>query len=132
MKIGIYEVGSTVLLSAALACGALAQAHELPNSIPERVRTLLDNQCITCHSEPAKSVGYLDLGRWTMTPDGGFGFIHQDSFKKQRPSRETMGVLLERITTSDEELHMPLGDTLESEDMALLVDWLTEQLRAQH
>jgi hypothetical protein len=130
MKIGVYEAGATALLAAALACGALAQAHELPNSIPERVRTVLDDRCIICHSEPWEDMGGLDLGHWTATPDGKFGFVHQDSFKKQRPSRETMGVLLDRITTSDKDEHMPLGGDLSPEELTPLVQWLSEQLKS--
>lgn len=107
---------------------AAVHADELPHAIPENVRVTLENRCIICHSDTSKKFGQLDLRQWTETPDGRFGFIHLDSFKKQRPSHYTMGVLLDRIITTDEDAHMPVGETLKPEELAPLVEWLSKQL----
>lgn len=109
---------------------APAIADPLPSSIPERVRLTLENRCTICHSDTSAEFGRLDLGHWAETPDGSFSFIHQDSFNKQRSAHHTMGVLLDRVLSSDPDAHMPPGETVESNELEPLVEWLKSQLKS--
>jgi hypothetical protein len=92
--------------------------------MPERVAWVIENRCATCHSDTSAKFGRLDLTKWVETPDGGYGFVHLDASKKQRPSRDTFETLLERVTSSDPDEFMPVGDVLKPEDLDALVEWL--------
>jgi hypothetical protein len=119
------NIVAPIALAASIIVSPSAQP---PVDMPAGVRATLENRCIICHSDPSQDFGGLDLSHWAETPDGGIGFVHLDAFKKQRPSQHTFRVVLDRLTTTDADLHMPLGDTLKPDVLQELVDWISAQI----
>jgi hypothetical protein len=122
----------------ALTCAVVARADappywppppQLPKSIPHGVFDTLDNRCIICHSSTWDEFGRLDLSKWVDTPDGKQGFVHLDAQGKQRPSEYTFRQILDRITTTDPDAHMPLGGDLGKGDLDEFAQWLSSQLQ---
>lgn len=113
----------------AAAWSPLSSADPLPVSIPAPVVTVLQNECILCHSEISNDFGRLDMSQWVDTPDGQQGFAHLGADGKQLPSRVTFREVLDRITTTDKDKHMPLGYTLKPEEDAPLRAWLEAKIK---
>lgn len=117
----IFSLGTLFLVS------QIARAGELPPSMPSVVFRVLDNYCIKCHADTSKDFGRLDMSKWVETPDGGMGFVHLDRNLKQRPSRHTFREVLDRIRSTDPDLHMPPKDDLKADDFAALEAWIHQQ-----
>jgi hypothetical protein len=97
------------------------------NRVPCRVAYLITNNCVKCHDNADDELhGNLDLSRWVDTGNGVMGFPHLDKRGNQRPARETLNLILERLATTDPKRRMPLQMTISSQDRQELFIWAQE------
>ncbi len=94
---------------------------------PCQVSFLLEKNCVSCHGESFAG-GNLNLARWIKTSDG-MSFPHTDENGNQFTKRETLTRVLDRVSTSDPNLQMPLRRHMSSAERQALFLWLQEELK---
>ena len=88
---------------------------------PCAVSFVLEKNCATCHRK-AGAGGGLDLTGWVPDKGGGFTFPHVKD-GNQLTRKATFTALVERLTTTDEALRMPLGRHISVKDREDLFRW---------
>jgi hypothetical protein len=83
--------------------------------------------CVSCHSS-VEGPGRLDFSSWKDIGGGVFSWAHLDANGNQLSRNESQKRILERITTPDRTLRMPLLRALPAEDFATFRDWLNTNL----
>lgn len=87
-----------------------------------QVKPLLADRCYTCHGALKQQAG-LRLDTAAALKQGG------DSGPAISPGKSSESLLIERLTTSDADLHMPPegeGSTLNAEELTLLKSWIDQ------
>lgn len=105
------------------SCYDFAPGQDPNGRPPCLVAYLFEKNCATCHSSSGAKGG-LDLTKWIDVGGGVFSFPHLDDNKKQYSRAQTLTVIAERLTTSDEEERMPSNKYISTEDLQTLVKWV--------
>ena len=93
---------------------------------PCLVASVLEKNCTTCHGSASASAG-LDLSTWKTLGESTMGFEHlQAGIQVDRC--ETFSRIINRISTSDANLQMPLAMHMEPQDRETLYLWAQDQL----
>ena len=87
---------------------------------PCKVAFLFEKNCGSCHGGLSPS-GDLNLTKWISTSKG-MGFPHMKSGQQVNP-KATFQTIAERLTTSDEDLRMPLLKYISPQDLQALYVW---------
>jgi hypothetical protein len=93
---------------------------------PCKVAHTFSKNCAQCHG-PSAAAGGLDLTQWVKTADGTMGFKHVKN-QNQLSSKASLGVILERLTTTDTDRRMPLAKFMNHQDLEELVLWTQQNL----
>jgi hypothetical protein len=107
-------------------CYDLAPGADAENRPPCGIAFTLRENCAMCHAGGAAAAG-LDLTAWTKDADGRATFLHV-SGGSQRSAEYIYTSILDRISTTDPNLSMPLGRTMSAKDREAIYLWINEQL----
>ncbi|HEX4925120.1 MAG TPA: hypothetical protein VFV50_13590 [Bdellovibrionales bacterium] len=129
-----------MLLTRIVLSGAFAHPNPDPNECydyapgvnpqarpPCQVAFIFEKNCASCHG-PTAAKGGLRLTEWVATEGGARGFTHKKA-GQQLPARESFTRILNRLTTSDPDARMPMGQSMPDPERVILVKWLEEQLK---
>jgi hypothetical protein len=97
-----------------------------PNRSPCAIAHVVSGQCAGCHSS-VSGPGHLDFTRWVDVGGGVFSWPHTDQSGVQLAPAESRRRMLERITSTDRRLRMPLLRAMPAEDFATFRTWLTTE-----
>jgi len=109
---------TTVLLATAFALNAPAFADEGLDFFEKKVRPLLAERCLDCHSEAKKVKGGLRLDLregWVKGGDSGPAIV---------PGEPDKSLFITAIRYSDRDLQMPEKRKLPDEEIAILEQWV--------
>ena len=95
---------------------------------PCRIATLLYRHCVSCHSK-ASPLGGLDLSSWVKRSDGLSGFIHKTA-SDEPSTKESVQTMIDRLTSSDDEMRMPYKKDMPEEERNELVAWAQKYLKS--
>ena len=96
---------------------------------PCRVAFILTKNCAQCHNPGAEDrAARLDVGTWIATPEGHPVFRHLDGNMMQLSARESLGRLVERLSTYDASARMPKGRVMPSDERQELFLWAQQEL----
>jgi hypothetical protein len=98
-----------------------------PNRSPCAIAHVVGGQCSNCHSDVA-GPGHLDFTQWVDVGGGVFSWPHQDDAGQQLPPKESYRRMLERITSPDRAIRMPLLRAMPSEDFVTFREWLKSRV----
>ena len=108
-------------------CYDRAPGSDPTTSPPCRVAFILRKNCVQCHDNAYDGLASLDLSSWTS--DGmNETFPHLDDDQNQRPARETLARILERLSTHDPRRRMPLNRVMSSQERQELYLWAQDRL----
>jgi hypothetical protein len=97
------------------------------NSPPCKVAFVLQKNCATCHS-PASMKGRLDLTSWVKYGENQYTFPHFNRAGEQVSPQRTFQSILDRITSSDPEVRMPLDKYMSATDREAIFLWARERV----
>src|SRR5215210_6968838 len=107
-----------LLLAAALALHVPASADEGNDFFEKKVRPLLAERCLDCHSAAKKIKGGLRLDTregWTAGGDSGPAII---------PGEPEKSLLITAVRYTDLDLQMPEKRKLPDQEIAILEQWV--------
>ena len=97
-------------------CYDLGPDDDDQNRIPCSIRSIVDRKCKTCHEDDSNSLNIAAEAQ----KDGKPWFVH-DGYSVAESATE----ILYRITESDSDMRMPLGEAeLSDEELKVFTDWL--------
>lgn len=111
-----------------------AMCYDVPQGVdpatraPCRIATLLDRHCVSCHSK-ASPLGGLDLSSWVNRSDGLSGFVHKTS-SDEPSTKESVQTIIDRLTSSDDNMRMPYKKDMPDEERNELVAWAQKYLKS--
>ena len=99
-----------------------------PSGLPCAVAFSVNKSCANggCH-KGAGAAKHLDLSQWIQTADGGHTFVHKDQAGVQIAKSVTFQKILDRLSTTDDDVRMPLGQDMDNVERAALFQWATEE-----
>lgn len=97
------------------------------NRPPCAVAFLLQKNCASCHTGVG-AAGGLDLAGWTRDAKGIETFPHKTLEGTQRDANESFKRVLDRLTSTNPMLRMPLNMQMSAQDTAELYKWLNTKL----
>lgn len=90
---------------------------------PCQIAAILQRNCASCHQGDSSAAG-LNLAVWRKNERGEFSFPHRDI----QDRRSTLGLVLDRLTSGDEQKRMPLKMDMPPADLDKLFTWLNKAL----
>ena len=106
-------------------CYDFANESSKTGLVPCSVRFLIEKNCQTCH-DSTSAFGGLDLSSSFENAQGNVSFIHKDKNGNQLSSKESFNRLVDRISSKDPEIRMPLNSQLDDPDRVTLFKWFDE------
>jgi hypothetical protein len=99
------------------------------NAPPCRVAYILQKNCAQCHSGANAGATRLDLTSWVPGPDGKHHtFPYFDTAMNQKSMEEALAALLDRLSSNDPAVRMPLATAMPSPERQELFLWAQEML----
>ena len=111
-------------------CHDLAPGSAAGQGPPCRVAFILSKNCGQCHNAGSEDrAGRLDVNSWMPAPDGnGHTFRHVDEHMAQLSARDSLGRIIERLSSSDAATRMPKGKVMPNDERQELFLWAQEEL----
>jgi mono/diheme cytochrome c family protein len=96
------------------------------NRPPCAVAALMARNCTSCHG-PNAGAGGLNLENWVALNNGEQSFPHvRDG--RQLSKQETMAAIVERLSSTDPNLRMPLQQTIKDVERDVIFHWANQQM----
>lgn len=112
-------------------CYDLAPGEEVGEGPPCRVAAILRRNCEQCHNAAGEDgAERLDLGSWIVGPDKNRTFRHVDTGALQLTAQESLGRLIDRLSSHDQKVRMPKGRVMPNNDRQELFLWAQQELSA--
>lgn len=93
---------------------------------PCKIAHIVEENCASCHRSAGATFG-LDLTGWELRPDGKGGFPHVRA-GEEVGADETMRAIMERLSSADPAVRMPLNKHMDATARDTLYLWLEKAL----
>ncbi len=112
------------------SCYDYSSNFDPENSPPCRISYVIDKNCTSCHNSKEMK-GQLNLTAWITLPDGSKSFWHKNKQGEQRSKSETLGRIVERITSTELDRRMPLFKDMSAQDRNALFGWAQQEMQTR-